>query len=181
MILAGLLDDNCEMFVKNGKLHCFTGGNKIEFEKLPLLFINYIDSDIEKNETFEYAKLKCGSSDIMKIREQHCICNFGGSSVAADITIDGTINHEYFDCGERSKCKVEGKLCKHVKVKNGYLTPREIKYLKSVAIGLLNKEIADEMIISEETVASYSKTVQQKTGLHRKSEFAILAYELGLI
>ena len=50
------------------------------------------------------------------------------------------------------------------------ITPREIQILVLMAQGKMNKEIADRLNISAETVKKHVKNIYQKTGAHNKIE-----------
>jgi DNA-binding CsgD family transcriptional regulator len=109
--------------------------------------------------------------------EKFTICRYGGFDDQPDIDLDNNSTPEYFDCGDRGTCKVEGKLCHHVKAENGYLTPREIEVIKLIAQDLLDKQIADKLGISYHTATTHRTNIQHKIGAHSKNgitKFAIL-------
>ncbi len=51
-----------------------------------------------------------------------------------------------------------------------HITPRETQILTLMAQGILNKEIAEQLNISAETVKKHLKNIYQKTGSHNKIE-----------
>jgi LuxR family maltose regulon positive regulatory protein len=61
------------------------------------------------------------------------------------------------------------------------LTPREREVLHLVAAGLSNREIADKLIVSPETVKKYAGTIYGKLGVHNRTEAAARARELDLL
>jgi len=61
------------------------------------------------------------------------------------------------------------------------LTSREEDILKRMAAGLTNQEIADELIISAETVKKHTSHIYQKLGVHNRTEAAAKARELNLL
>ena len=61
------------------------------------------------------------------------------------------------------------------------LTPRETDVLRCVAKGLLNKEIADELHISINTVLTHRKNVTAKLGIKTVSGLCLYAMMNGLI
>ena len=61
------------------------------------------------------------------------------------------------------------------------LSPREIEVLKLIAIGLINKEIADKLDISLNTVLSHRKNISSKLGIKSVSGLGIYAIMNGYI
>jgi two-component system response regulator DevR len=60
------------------------------------------------------------------------------------------------------------------------LTEQEIKILQLVARGRTNREIADEIYLSEKTVRNYVSSILGKLGLAHRSQAAAYAVEHGL-
>ena len=61
------------------------------------------------------------------------------------------------------------------------LTPRELEILELIAQGLSNKEIADRVFVSENTVKTHSSRVFDKLGAKRRTQAVQLGKELRLI
>jgi len=61
------------------------------------------------------------------------------------------------------------------------LTSREEEILKRMTAGLTNQEIADELVISAETVKKHTSHIYQKLGVHSRTEAAAKARELNLL
>jgi len=61
------------------------------------------------------------------------------------------------------------------------LTPREYEVMTYVIKGMLNKQIAGEMIISEETVKIHRGRVKQKLEIVSVAELVYLCHKVGII
>jgi len=61
------------------------------------------------------------------------------------------------------------------------ITPRELEILELIAAGLSNKEIAERVYVSENTVKTHSSRVFDKLGARRRTQAVQLGKELRLI
>ena len=67
------------------------------------------------------------------------------------------------------------------KVESLGITPRELEILELIAQGLSNKEIADRVFVSENTVKTHSSRVFDKLGAKRRTQAVQLGKDLRLI
>ncbi|HWQ03238.1 MAG TPA: LuxR C-terminal-related transcriptional regulator [Candidatus Nitrosotenuis sp.] len=61
------------------------------------------------------------------------------------------------------------------------ITPRELEILQLIAAGLSNREIAERLFVSENTVKTHSSRVFDKLGARRRTQAVQLAKEARLI
>ena len=67
------------------------------------------------------------------------------------------------------------------KVEELAITPRELEILQLIADGLSNREIAEKLFVSENTVKTHSSRVFDKLGARRRTQAVQLGKEFGLI
>ena len=61
------------------------------------------------------------------------------------------------------------------------LTPREVEVLGLLALGYMNPEIADQLVLSVRTVETHRANIQRKTGLSTRAELVAYAIENDLV
>jgi DNA-binding NarL/FixJ family response regulator len=61
------------------------------------------------------------------------------------------------------------------------LTSRELEVLRQVARGITNKEVAEQLYISENTVKNHVRNILEKLHLHSRMEAVMYAVRVGLL
>lgn len=61
------------------------------------------------------------------------------------------------------------------------ITPRELEILELIAQGLSNREIAERLFVSENTVKTHSSRLFEKLSAKRRTQAVQIGKELGLI
>ncbi|MCW9706786.1 response regulator transcription factor [Aliifodinibius sp. 1BSP15-2V2] len=77
--------------------------------------------------------------------------------------------------------KVDSLIPKHESDKTHGLTPRELEVLQILATGKTNKEIANELFISERTVDRHVSNILGKFGVDSRAAATAYAYEHDMI
>jgi len=61
------------------------------------------------------------------------------------------------------------------------ITPRELEILELIAQGMSNREIAEKLFVSENTVKTHSSRVFEKLGARRRTQAVQFGKEFGLL
>ena len=79
---------------------------------------------------------------------------------------------------------LDGQLSKQQALKgerNGGLTPREVEILQLICDGKSNKEIANQLELSANTVAVHRANIMDTLGIHKTAELVVYAIRNGLV
>ncbi|MBS7565131.1 helix-turn-helix transcriptional regulator [Mucilaginibacter sp. Bleaf8] len=179
---AGLIDNRIEFFNDPVNLevsYCLTEGKVTRVRDASARVRTIIQRDMDKHPGKVLALYNLGYSSLEQQMEKYVSCCFGAFDGEADAT-DGVLHHtEYWPCPKRGSCPAAGVLCSPLVLAYGTLSTRETEVFQRVA--MLDKEIADELKISEETVKIHLRRIRQKSGLDNKKELIKLAYQKNLI
>jgi DNA-binding NarL/FixJ family response regulator len=80
---------------------------------------------------------------------------------------------------KRVPAEVAAHLAEHIG--NESLTPREIEVLRLIAAGSRNRDIAERLFISEETVKVHNKHIMDKLGANDRTQAIAIAVRRGII
>jgi DNA-binding NarL/FixJ family response regulator len=62
-----------------------------------------------------------------------------------------------------------------------HITHKEIEVIKYISQGLTNRDIAEKLVLSEETIKSHRKNIMSKLNIHNTAELVRYAIENGVI
>ncbi len=115
-----------------------------------------------------------------------------GLNIGADVYMVKPFEPEELVAQVESSLKQASRLIQHKDSKGGDsspkiqvpfdvdLTPTELRVVHFVARGMANREIAEELKVSQRTIESHVSNMLGKTGLHNRTELARWAIENGM-
>ncbi|MFN0254475.1 response regulator transcription factor [Pedobacter ureilyticus] len=182
---GGTIDKSVEFFVHDGEMFCRTEGETHKFDDFPQWVIDIVQKDMDKHPEKIGYLVEWGLLTQDGQMRQYLFCLYGGHDDNPDIDENGIVQQsEYVDCGLRcGKCDYEGKICNSLQLQHGRLSSQEIKTLILIGNNALDKEIADELFVSEGTIRYYKNEIMRKAGManERKTALVGLAFKLGLV
>ncbi|MCY7408414.1 MAG: response regulator transcription factor [Alkalinema sp. CAN_BIN05] len=115
-----------------------------------------------------------------------------GLNIGADVYMVKPFEPEELVAQVESSLKQASRLIQHKDLKGGdssprikvpfdvELTPTELRVVQFVARGMANREIAEELNVSQRTIESHVSNMLGKTSLHNRTELARWAIESGM-
>lgn len=161
-IQAGVADHGLEIFKIGDRTLATYAGHTYKFYDLPNLVLNLIRDELVLNSRAQTALDAWGFTSEMDRLEKYATCRFGGVDMFSDITSCGKLTPDYHDCPSRSTCPFNGQICVKPAGPNGEISPREMEVLKLIAMGHMEKEVADQLGISQTGVAKHRKSLFNK-------------------
>lgn len=183
---AGILptDTSTEIFADPdnfGKCFWISEGKTKKFWELPLHIIDDLRDEMSSDLKALKGLRLMGLSTEAGMLEQYNYCNRGKLDSTPDITPQGKLNKEFFDCGRRGKCSGENKVCSPICINGSRITFRELDCLR-LNTGLTYQQIAIEMGFRRVTaVNSLFARLHSKFQCANNIELALKVKELGLV
>jgi DNA-binding NarL/FixJ family response regulator len=123
---------------------------------------------------YVYEALRAGASGFLrKDAPPERLLAFVRSAGEGDALLDPTITRRLIERFAPVSRRASSRLAE--------LTPREREVLLSVARGQSNKEIAEELFLTEATVKTHVSRILTKLDLRDRVQAVVLAYEEGLV
>lgn len=157
-----------EFFLMNGEIQFVERGSIYTFLELDVAIAGRLRNEMDNDPKVLRGLERLGVTDPTEQLKQFIFCRFGEFSKEADVTEDGEINAEYWDCGQRP-CPADGLLCKLPSVPYGTLTPMEAGLIREVTSDNSNKIIAERLHRSPFTIETELRKVRQKIGCNTRT------------
>ena len=182
---AGLLDKNIEFFNDphdQEKVYALYNGHVYPFYNFPEDITRIIQDSMNKNADKVSFIQRMGYPTDAAVMQKYISCMSGAFDGEADVVEGEFLLNEFWNCPNRTSCPGYGKVCNTLHVgERKALTAQEINVLQLVAKGLLDKEIADALNISEFTAKQHLRNIRIKTGKQNKMELVIFANASNLV
>jgi DNA-binding CsgD family transcriptional regulator len=179
---AGLLPEDCniELFADPenfGKCYWLQNGQSRQFCELPIQIIVSLYAELFKDQKALQGLKLMGIVKDSEMLETYNYCNRGKLDSTPDISTEGKLHKEFFDCGRHDKCPGDGKVCGMYG-----LTFRERQCLRLNAVGLNYQQIKSGMgFKSVIAVNSLMSRCRSKLGANNKIELLIKSQQFGII
>lgn len=182
-IPAGLIDTNSEVFynAEDGELYAIYRGKTTPFFELPDQVIHAFREECFSDEKAMELFDRQGVTQMKDRLFVYVKCKYGGLNGEADWTLDGVLQGEYWNCNCHGNCALKSHFRQGLESVNGTLSNREVEVIREIATGKLDKEIASDLFISENTLNNHKKSIQRKTGCTNKVEIANYANRKALV
>lgn len=141
--------------------------------------INILVLTVSEMETDLFATLKFGATGYLLKKTEpeeliHSIITIAQGGVIVSPLMASKLLTEFKDLAQGVKKETIG----HPEAD---LSPREVEVLQLVARGSTNREIADSLFISENTVKTHLRSIMEKLHLANRSQAAAYAVKRGLV
>jgi len=166
---AGLMigDNSTEMFGcrKTKRVFAITNGQTLKFEELhptkrALIFEKLLSDEVAIQDLKDLPQAEA--------IEHFAFCVYGAADHEPDFDCNGNLKQaDNFICSNNCKClKWESK---NISIEGNKLTPREIEIVTLLASDQPDKQIADELGITESTLNTHKKHLFEKFNVYSKS------------
>lgn len=170
-----------EIGIDSGNPFIVQDDSKVFFKDWPIDLLNILREEIEKDPRIESIMIGLGLINPIDQLRMFAACRFGGSfDDVADVDQNNNFAPEFPHC-LNVDCKGRNIICKIPSGKFGELTPRELDIVRLVGEDLADKQIADRLGISPNTVAIHRTNIERKLGCASKVGIALWGVQNRII
>lgn len=176
-MIAGLFSPGIEFVAHSNTLFSFQNGERRVFEDFTPEQIAMLEKELLNDPIAQKTLL---SGNHLHDLKEFGICRFGACNDSADFMYGRKKDTEYYDCGKRGNCPYEGKRCHEISASGGVLSFRQVEIMKLVTEGFTNREIADKLCLSENTVATHIQNIILKICGRNRVDIATFIKDRGI-
>lgn len=180
-IPPGLFDENIELFSHDGKAMALYNGSAVHIFELPKDILNILSQHLINNKSAFTALELSGFETFAQKLEKYVMCRFGHFDHSPDIKDGEVRDSEYYECGFRGTCQMEGVVCSLVVVNKRVLSAFEIQMIKLLAKEDIIPVIAEKLNVSLNTLETRKKILFEKLGVFSRARMVSKCYELGIL
>jgi len=167
-----------EFFKIDGRLYYMSNGKQkeiITYSDIPSKVCDIVEESLIKNKHLMKGLMLIAGNNLENIILQFIKCRLSGNDAYSDV-INGVLTEEFIDCEKRGNCIAEKCVCRFHN-----LTPKEIEVIKLIAAGYADKQIADILGMSEQTIPVHRKHIHEKLGTESKPQIVAFAFNHNII
>ena len=180
-IPSGLFDNHIEIFSREEKPMAFFNGGVHCFFELPLPITELVWKELKEDKPAYMALELAGLKTKRQKLEKYTVCRFGGLDKVPDV-VDGHLTpSEYFDCGYRGNCPMEGIVCKSIVYRGHVLTPADMKMIRHLASEDTIPVIAEKMQMCVNSFETHKKELFEKLGVLSRARLIAVAFIHNLL
>jgi len=182
MKVLGIRQGECESWVEGDQLfHLCNGKISCDLDMPPFILDlrrKELKNDDDANDSIDRMGIFLTDDERLL---QFCKCRYGGYDDVPDTIVHQNTTPDYWNCGKRGSCNEEFSLCKPIVTANGKLSRSEIVIIKLIAQDLADKQIADKLQVTENTIHTHRYNITKKIGCSSKNGIVAFAYEKGIL
>lgn len=175
---TALVKPHAEFFMYKDEVHTLYKGVVYDWINTPICCKDQLQEIVDSDSRLQasFIEMQISGDEALRMLAR---CRFGAFSQQADLA-DGQNCPEHFDCGDRGRCRYEGRICNNIMAENGVISQREIQIIKLICADLSDKLIADALGISVNTVITHLVHIREKTCQSTRSGVVAWAARRGI-
>lgn len=154
---SGLIDENIELFSDGKEPKGLYQGSVKHYHEFPAEMRQALAEDMNGNPSAVLALELAGYITADEKLKKYTMCRYGGFDNTPDYAGGTLAPSEYYDCGHRGKCDMEGIVCGLPMVNGRVLSPFETQLIKELATEDTIPVLAQKMGLSRTTFEERKK------------------------
>ncbi len=183
--IPGVSNHDIEFFTTDFEDSWVVENNKFTpFEESDVNILNLLEGSMSEDSRIDEHLISYGFHQPIDRLKRFSICRHGADTTYTNYPdynkrTGKFENCEYLRCGYHGNCpyNLEGIMCQQMKVANGVLTHAELTYIRLTIEDLADKQIADLLSRSVNTIKKHRQNITRKLNVMRQDEISELIPE----